>query len=190
MWRCSNHCAQRQKASKVCRGSVGQSNFWLSLVLNAKRHQRYVQLIFPNSLNPAGVQCSTPKGIKGMSSGCLSRVKKRGRMCSTPKDIKGMSSSPKGRRTTREVPRSTPKGIKGMSRNRAGSPGCRYEKCSTPKGIKGMSRSVCRWESKSIRCSTPKGIKGMSRAYCPLFGRYGCRRAQRQKASKVCPVLG
>ncbi len=59
---------QRQKASKVCPELIARClGVTAAGVLNAKRHQRYVQF-WGNGNLPSPRECSTPKGIKGMSS--------------------------------------------------------------------------------------------------------------------------
>ena len=107
---------QRQKASKVCPDSCDTGRTAASRrainakrhqryvqvfsllfstrqegVFNAKRHQRYVQIIVYAITLLVQAWCSTPKGIKGMSSGVTSHLPPPSIPCSTPKGIKGMS---------------------------------------------------------------------------------------------------
>ncbi len=58
--------AQRLTASKVCPVSIQQPWAWAVFVLNALRHQRYVQPRLEGK-DYAIRACSTPYGIKGMS---------------------------------------------------------------------------------------------------------------------------
>ena len=131
-------------------------------MLNALRHQRYVQINLGSDAKELPEVCSTPYGIKGMSSCDRLEAGESFQSCSTPYGIKGMSS---------ELSQREPLGIKGAQRLTASKVCPVFGKIDA---------------SETIKCSTPYGIKGMSRLRTAEFQRNEIS-AQRLTASKVCP---
>ena len=157
--------AQRLTASKVCpehfRLSVA-TNFW---VLNALRHQRYVQ----EKLDTGELlvhACSTPYGIKGMSS----LVRRVGPInfwaCSTPYGIKGMS------RLTRSISVQQQTVLNALRHQR-------YVQGATSSNPLAGSARAQRLTASKV-CPAASRFPGLSQS----------QSAQRLTASKVCPVWG
>ena len=201
--------AQRLTASKVCPGNClwkKGRNYW---VLNALRHQRYVQQ-WAADLGKRGQRCSTPYGIKGMSSFfriCLRLDSFRG--CSTPYGIKGMSraisASPisiqlRAQRLTAskvcpgKLPPARPEPRRRAQRLTA-SKVCPDGKekqslgatrCSTPYGIKGMSRT--KMGSSFLSIPVLNALRHQRYVQVPAVTPFASQvGAQRLTASKVCP---
>ncbi len=155
-------------------------------MLNAKRHQRYVQGKCPRSCITHGQLCSTPKGIKGMSRLGLPVGDGILRLCSTPKGIKGMS---------RYMPRTRLRKIYRAQRQKASKVcpdssnpllGCQRFVLNAKRHQRYVQSHTLALAEYWQKCSTPKGIKGMSSCFCQGLSTKFLS-AQRQKASKVCP---
>ena len=133
-------------------------------------------------------KCSTPVGVKGISTGLVSPGEPGERRCSTPVGVKGIST---GIRTT---VRAIVAGAQRLSASKESPPVDAFAavtlipSCSTPVGVKGISTALrpargrarggvlnaCRrqrnlhWSSShpiktgELRCSTPVGVKGIS----------------------------
>ena len=178
--------AQRLTASKVCPGAAFRSAVSAIEVLNALRHQRYVQLM-PTVPKEGVLSCSTPYGIKGMS---------RKAFCAKFRISVGAQ-----RLTASKV---CPEGLQAEI-GKSWSSAQRLTASKVCPGKKGLivlggldvlnalrhqryvqklpARIPCDVKS----CSTPYGIKGMSSS-CSLESPAFSLSAQRLTASKVCPV--
>ncbi len=134
----NNKSAQRLTASKVCPGFFFPAGVPLLSVLNALRHQRCVQRE-DKANTVARAMCSTPYGIKGVSS----RVEP---LTFTPAPavlnaLRHQRCVQFPDRAIMNLPNkcSTPYGIKGVSRRGRTSGNPTTTMCSTPYGIKGVS---------------------------------------------------
>ena len=163
-------------------------------MLNALRHQRCVQS-FVDRGGPVRGTCSTPYGIKGVSSLLQDFVRRADLGCSTPYGIKGVSRVPSSQVSARKLwvlnalrhqrcvqrlffrwysKPPQPAVLNALRHQRCVQRplireiGEDQTECSTPYGIKGVSRQHTHHHSLgSCPCSTPYGIKGVSReAFC------------------------
>ena len=185
--RWSASSAQRLSASKEFPRPASDGVRRQSRVLNAFRHQRSFHSKKPGSYGRK-TWCSTPFGIKGVSTGADLGVITHDLMCSTPFGIKGVSTLVAGHAAPPVV------AVLNAFRHQRSfhTPiwnygGEIFNVCSTPFGIKGVSTWTPTVAGRiDVACSTPFGIKGVStsstmpQSWRPLG-------AQRLSASKEFP---
>ncbi len=203
-------CAQRLTASEVCP---------VAYRIRSLAPRNCAQRLTASEVCPVGGElpppaagrCSTPYGIRGVSS-CVKICRSGGSYCAQ-------------RLTASEVcpvpplllvflmfaPCSTPYGIRGVSRWAAPDAAPGRILCSTPYGIRGVSRLLnLPQQPRNQSCSTPYGIRGVSSSAidflhlgfrvlnalrhqrcvqsAPASAEPALTSAQRLTASEVCPA--
>ena len=204
-----SRCAQRLSASKESPRPRPRKRTLGHLVLNACRRQRNLHL-FLYAAQVIGVGCSTPVGVKGISTAAFLPTRTN---CSCAQRLSASKESPRPRPRKRTLGHlvlnacrrqrnlhlflyaaqvigvgcSTPVGVKGISTAAPTTRSPSAVRCSTPVGVKGISTAMSRLQpSQPEGCSTPVGVKGISTAaFLPT--RTNCSCAQRLSASKESP---